>query len=377
MNWNVRRKPMMKWKVLEVLKNKERNSGVDVFRSLAIISVVLLHFNLTMPFGYLGVDLFFVISGLLISGLLTRRLVVAERISYFRFVLERGFKIWPSYYIFILCMILLTLYHGYLQGTVHLIPFRDLNAYLFFYINYSSGSSIWNMDHLWSICVEEHFYAVLPLLFLLCQRWIKEQNRKKFLFAITILTILAGIGFKFMSYYHTHTRDTYFWTHNRVDALAWGVLLNLIITYYPEFIKSFFFALFSLAAGTILIIFLVYFSLQSDEPLFKALGLHSLAPLAFFLLIAGSYFMNFSAWKPLRFIAYFSYNWYLWHPVFVNYFTRHFGNTVQGLLLYVVASFAMAVVATVLVEETVMKKRSGILDKLFPLRKEAQSALVE
>jgi len=65
---------MPRLKSIEVINDPQRNSSVDIFRAVAIIAVVLHHFNYRLPFGYIGVDLFFVISGLLVGGLLTKEL---------------------------------------------------------------------------------------------------------------------------------------------------------------------------------------------------------------------------------------------------------------------------------------------------------------
>lgn len=90
----------MKLKSIEIIESKSRISSVDIFRGFAILPVVLFHFNNTLPFGYLGVDLFFVISGLLVGSILIKQYKSRNKINFFQFVLQRGFKIWPSYYSF-------------------------------------------------------------------------------------------------------------------------------------------------------------------------------------------------------------------------------------------------------------------------------------
>ena len=65
---------MTRLKAFQTVNNKDRISSVDIFRSLAIISVVIFHFNHQLPFGFLGVDLFFLISGLLVGGGINKRI---------------------------------------------------------------------------------------------------------------------------------------------------------------------------------------------------------------------------------------------------------------------------------------------------------------
>ena len=124
---------MVRLRVFETINNNNRISSVDIFRSLAIISVVIFHFNNQLPFGFLGVDLFFVISGLLVGGLLTKEFINGNKISFLKFFLQRGFKIWPSYYAFLLFGSFIALYLYHTTNPDQIIPLWDLKRYLFFY----------------------------------------------------------------------------------------------------------------------------------------------------------------------------------------------------------------------------------------------------
>lgn len=356
---------MTRLKVFQTINNTDRISSVDIFRSLAIISVVIFHFNHQLPFGFLGVDLFFLVSGLLVGGLLTKEFESGNKINFFKFFLQRGFKIWPSYYAFLLFGGLIALYFYHTTNPDQIIPLWDLKRYLFFYQNYTGLPFHWSFDHVWSLCVEEHFYVLLPIMFLIIQHFIKDKHKIKTLFMFVSLTIIAGIVFKHFSYFLTNSKDTYSATHNRIDALAWGVLLNLVITYYGEKIKSLWFALFSFASGLFIFIAALSFQISYDNVLFEKIYFHSVIPFSFFLMLLGLYYVDFSKLKPLRFIAYYSYNWYLWHPIFVIFITRHIGNTMTGLFIYLIVTFLIAVIATVFIEETFLRKRKVVLDKIF------------
>lgn len=351
--------------MFQAISNADRISSVDFFRSMAIISVVIFHFNRRLPFGLIGVDLFFVISGLLIGGLLTKEFEKGSKINFFKFFLQRGFKIWPSYYGFLLFGGLLAEYLYRSTEPDQIIPLWDLKRYLFFYQNYTGLPSHWSFGHVWSLCVEEHFYVLLPLMYLFVQYFIHEKYKTKTLFLLVILTIISGIIFKHLSYFFTGRQDTYSATHNRIDALAWGVLLNLIITYYGEKIKSLNFRILFFASGLLISAAALLFQTFYSNILFDKIYFHSVIPFSFFLMLLGLYHVDLTKLKPLRFIAYYSYNWYLWHPVFVHFITKHWGNTIGGLFIYLTVTFLIAVIATIFIEETFLRKREELIDKIF------------
>ena len=349
-----------------MLKSESRNSAVDVFRGLAIIVVVLFHFNHLLPFGYLGVDLFFVISGLLVGGLITKEFRQTGNVNFFRFFLQRGFKIWPSYYFF---LIFGTLFAYLFYSDSHpdqLIGPGDALRYFFFYQNYTGEPLHWSFDHVWSLCVEEHFYILLPLLFLSVRLLFAESNSRNAVYAFVIGAIVTGIVMKAASWFLTTGKDTYSATHNRIDALAWGVLLNLIITDFGTRLKTFAGLKYLFVIGVAIFAVTIYFHLSLDSIIFQKIIFHSIVPFSFFLMIFGLYFVDFTKWYPVRFVAYYSYNWYLWHPPFVMIVTDCFGVTLTGVVVFLLGSFGMAVLSTTLIEEYFLRKRKSVLNRIFP-----------
>lgn len=361
----------MKLEAVRTINGSTRISSVDIFRSIAILSVVIWHFNGNiLPYGFLGVDLFFVISGLLVGGLLTKEFSQGNKIQFFKFFLQRGFKIWPSYYAFILLGSGLAICFYSRLDPDQIIPLWDLKRYLLFYQNYTGAPYHWSFDHVWSLCVEEHFYILLPILFLIVQNFIPEKYKVRALFIFVILTILAGIGCKNMSFFLTNSRETESATHNRIDALAWGVLLNLIIQYGGDWTKSFKTKIVAVTSGMLIFILAMYVAQTSDPRsyyaiLYRKIYFHSIIPIAFMLLLLGTYFIDFSRFKLLRFIAYYSYNWYLWHVLFVTILRRYLGDGFSGLTVYLLITFIIAMIATIGIEEVFLKKRKIILGKLF------------
>lgn len=361
---------------INALHSPQRISSVDVFRAIAIISVVLCHFNEHLfPVGNLGVNLFFVISGLLVGGILIKTLKNDHPVNFFRFFLQRGFKIWPSYYFYILGASFIVFF--YYKQPDQLIQVWDLKRYLLFYQNYTGFPLHIYFDQLWSLCVEEHFYILLPILFICVQKVIHHEHQAKALFICVLLTIAAGIIFKFCSFYFTNSKDTYSATHNRLDALAWGVLLSYILVYHPTLLKLFKVRVVAFLLGLVILFSSVYANFNFNNYFFYKTIYDSLIPASFFLLLAGAYHTNLTKLKLLRFMAYYSYNWYLWHGIIGLAIRQKLGTGILGLMLYLLGTFLFAVVVTILIEERALRQRKWVLQKIFPPKVEVAPIKLE
>ena len=111
------------------------------------------------PLGHLGVRVFFVISGFLITGLLLRELDSTKHINLGKFYLRRTLRIFPPYYFFVLIIIIVQV-----VGWIKLAPDDVLHA-LTYTVNYHTVNS-WYIGHAWSLSVEEQFYLLWPAVLL-------------------------------------------------------------------------------------------------------------------------------------------------------------------------------------------------------------------
>ena len=154
-----------------------RIPSLDGLRALSIFLVVSLHtlqrFSINHHVGLgwyalfnggLGVSIFFVISGFLITSLLLQEERKRGSISLRGFYLRRAFRILPPLYFYIGIVVLL--------GAVGRLDLNrsDIVSSMFFFHNFAQNSTMWSVEHLWSISVEEQFYLVWPLILFACMR---------------------------------------------------------------------------------------------------------------------------------------------------------------------------------------------------------------
>jgi Predicted acyltransferases len=177
--------------------------------------------------GWVGVDLFFVLSGFLVSGLLFTELRTHGRISPLRFYARRAWKIYPPF----LVMISVTATGIVARGFV--FQRAQLVAELVFLQNYVEG--LWN--HTWSLAVEEHFYLLLPLVCLLLQS--ARRRAAPALRGIVILGASVAAGELALRIWYVHGAsaipDAYLYqTHLRLDSLFFGVLLSYAHHFHRE-----------------------------------------------------------------------------------------------------------------------------------------------
>lgn len=225
---------------MQTTLSNNRNHGLDILRSTAIILVFLSHYNLLTDqkfFGYLGqmggvgVDLFFALSGYLIGNQIFISLKNGS-FSIKNFYIRRFFRIMPNYFV------VLGLYF-----TLTIIRERPLTISLWKFITFTQNFYLipGAFSHAWSLCIEEHFYLILPLLALLFYR----KNNLRLVWAIIILVLLGEIIVRgsiwliYLRYAHENIgllsmRMIYAPTYTRVDSLVLGVALALIKNYQTK-----------------------------------------------------------------------------------------------------------------------------------------------
>lgn len=316
-------------------------SALNGLRAFAIIFVLIAHFYMNVgqslgldgiPAWILlnltsGVDLFFVLSGFLISNILYKEWQKNSDISLREFYLKRTLRIFPAYYVYLLLNNLV--FFGWRRalehqgGEDHLKAASELSQAIsrsrfdFLYIsNYFTGAHA----HTWSLSTEEQFYLIFPLLLLLLLR-VAHQNRR-------VLFVSMGLLYFFplanrLIYANLVSADQdwhsiYYPFHMRYDALFAGVLAMLVYNSVPKD------KLFSGRRPTILLAVAAFLLITAhcmpvDEPLNLNALKFSLFNLGYATLLLSCLnpqlngFTRFLSTSPLNVIAKLSYSMYLWH----------------------------------------------------------------
>lgn len=223
------------------IKGPQRIVALDFLRGLAIFLVLFRH-SIIPPedagvlspmvtfiknLGWSGVDLFFVLSGFLVSGLLYREHIKTGHIDVRRFVIRRGFKIWPLYYFYLVLTSVLTFRRtGYSVSETASLLWGN-----YVHIQNYTGTPL---PHTWSLAVEEHFYLLLPLVLVGLLRVRSSVNAIVLICAGVFGACLAyRVGY-FLAGYEFSYIPIQWATHARIDSLSCGVLIGYFYHYKKE-----------------------------------------------------------------------------------------------------------------------------------------------
>ena len=346
--------------------------NLDGVRGIAALLVMVFHFfhgrnplvgvppiiyNLSQ-FGQTGVDLFFVLSGFLITRILIH---TKEKEGYFKnFYLRRTLRIFPLYYFFLI----LSYY-----VLPHFIPVQPATLHQQLpYLTYLQDFAItlnWNTvgpGHFWSLAVEEHFYLFWPLVVLFLSR----KNLLKVIVGIVLFAMVLR------AYMFSHGYEVYYFTFTRFDSLAIGAVLALLElrnTFQPTNLKWFLLLVVAVVIPTALI-----WTLSSGEgALYAQVFKFPLLSLLYFALIGAVISLRpghpINAILRTRFFSYtgkVSYGLYVYHPIIYFICSRYIdtGSIPLNIGIRFIITYVVAALSYHLIEERFLK-----LKKFFAFEK--------
>lgn len=368
--------------------NHKRLHGLDLLRALAILLVFFYHYGRQFPhpewiydtshFGWSGVDLFFVLSGYLIASPLLAGLRQGTAPSLAAFYRSRAFRILPAY------LLVVALYFF-----VPALRERSAPAPLWKFLTFTQNFGLdlrtqGAFSHAWSLCVEEHFYLVFPLL----PWWLARRKNTTRAYLLFPLVLLAGLGLRYGLYLQqvapaleegdggggiAWLQQIYYPSYCRLDGLLTGVGLAALQTFRPaaaSFISRNGNGL--LAAGTVLLVLAAF--LCADQLSFPAsVWGFPVVSLGYGLLVAGAVSPSSIFYRvqlqAVAWIARLSYGAYLVHKfvIFrVQLLLEGFGLPGGSNITFVIcllATFAAAWLLYRLVEKPFLHLRNRLQRK--------------
>jgi len=213
-------------------QQQTRNPGLDLLRLAAVLLVMGRHIYwpadanpVTADFfsirrgGWIGVDIFFVLSGFLVSGLLFNEYKNTGSLRIGRFLIRRALKIYPAFWCLLLPTILVFVLISNHAGVSP--PFRGIFGELLFMQNYIGR--LWG--HTWSLAIEEHFYIGFALFLAIAKvEWVPRLCVYTFVFCLAMRFLASTQDFRFDAVMIP--------THFRIDSLMAGVYLSYGVHFY-------------------------------------------------------------------------------------------------------------------------------------------------
>jgi peptidoglycan/LPS O-acetylase OafA/YrhL len=307
---------------------QQRIPGLDTLRALAIALVLCTHYsfvtheatfgNLTLR-GWVGVDLFFVLSGYLIGGQIMTPLARGESFSLTNFMARRFLRTLPNYYVVLALYLLLQ--PPALIGS----GMAEVWRYLTFTQNLAFTRWGMSFSHSWSLCIEEQFYLVLPLAALLVARL-----RRSLLsgWGLALLALAGGMTARAWCWQHMPPdgdgATLYYSSLTRFDELLPGVLIAMLEHFHPSLLgKMTRRPTLLIAGGLALVLGTLVFWFDAQTPVSMAAGVLGYPALAFGFALLVMSCLNPASWlNRIRVpgaasLAAWSYAVYLAHkPIF-------------------------------------------------------------
>lgn len=286
---------------------------INGLRAIAVIAVVLFHFNLAwVPGGFAGVDVFFVISGFLMTSIIFRGLE-NDSFNLFKFYVDRANRIIPA--LAVLCLVLLVFGWFYLTS----FSYRELGKHVVSSMGFLSNVIYWRESgyfdaashekwllHTWSLSVEWQFYIIYPIVLITLKRFLSLESLKRLIVIGTVLgfgfSVIATIKWPNSAYYLLPTR-------------AWEMMIGGVAFLYPWNISD---AKKKVSEVIGLLLILGSYAFVSSDIPWP--GHFALIPVlgAYLMIIANQQSSLITNNVIFQFLGRWSYSIYLWHwPVVV------------------------------------------------------------
>ena len=342
---------------------------IEGLRAVAVTVVVLAHAGIALPGGYVGVDVFFVISGFLISRQLMTELDSTSRISFRKFYARRARRILPAATL-VIVVTLLAAWKWYPPLQVKSATVDGMDSALSvvnwrFAIQgtdyFQATTTVSPFQHYWSLSVEEQFYMLWPALLLGLAVFLGKRFGRRAALVWSVLAIIAVSLFFSLTTTDTSPSWAYFGSQTRAWELAFGALLAITVTVWTRMPPALASQMSWLGLGMIVLAAIIY----NDSTVYPGA--------AVMLPVVGSVFViagGCPGWprgaeyvlkrRPMQFLGMTSYSWYLWHWPILIMLPLALGHALSMLEIWVVVlgSLGLATATYYLIEHPIRTQQS-------------------
>ncbi len=343
---------------------------IDGLRAVAIISVIIFHFCNLLPSGYIGVDIFFVISGFLITKIILQEHEVGH-FSFVNFYARRILRIFPALFLMLsvsfafAALVLNTKDMIWFSKSLHYSSLQISNFFFQRTVNYFDANEGFEpLVHTWSLAVEEQFYLLMPAIIIFLLSFKKKLRSKNAAFygiiALSLISLAASQVLVF-----SNQKIAFYSLVSRFFELGIGCLLAFDKIKISSDKTNSSLSLFGLA----LIIFSAFALNYSYFP-----GLLAIVPClgAALIILTGKTNKTFVAkllsGRFLVFIGKISYSLYLWHLPLLTLYKKYQGNSDLSLLENLILIAVLITISTLswkFVELPFRKKYTSFLNRKY------------
>jgi peptidoglycan/LPS O-acetylase OafA/YrhL len=355
-------------------------ADIDGLRAVAVLAVVVFHLNKSwLPGGFVGVDIFFVISGFLITGILARK-IENRSFSFADFYLARARRILPAaYFCIAVTLVIGTLFMlpadaTSLAASAGLSTISAANFYFWKFLDqsyFAAPSETVPLLHLWSLAVEEQFYLFWPLALLAAYRWLNPASR--ILIFIVAMAASYQVGQAMLA---TDPAFSYYMLPARAGELIIGALAFFSVPRLAR-LQPAIAEVLGLIGAALVAYSIAFLSEANGFPGYAAIPPTLGAAL---IILSGSVRRTLISrtldLRPLVAVGLVSYSLYLWHwPVMAFYRYAYGVPDVAGYIVCVVVMIGMTLISYFFIEQR-FRAASSTVRLLPPIRFGALTALL-
>ena len=332
---------------------------LDGLRAVAVLFVLFIHAQFAaFAGGFLGVDIFFVLSGFLITSLLLREYDQTGGIDWRAFYVRRALRLLPALGLTLVLAVLMELHRGNLT---HREIARNVFAALFYVGNWLrafGGASLSKLDHTWSLSIEEQFYLCWPLALWWMLRTFSKQNILRWL--MCLIAFIAA--YRAWLFWPDRFARAYFGFDTRLDEMLVGCVLAGLLYWQRDAVAAHWAKLRYIVLPLVLCGMAWMLSFTAYGEARYPLGLFTIAALGAACLIA-EITLHPQGWlarglgtAPLRYIGKLSYGLYLYHFVIFSTTPPPIAHPIASRqMLDFLATFALAALSYHFIEQPCLR----------------------